>query len=284
MKHKNILWGVGGTSLHLSFLKDINFVVDDVWPKLSFFRKCFYEFYWRVMLRKPLQRVCYPSSILKSLATNNTILYLGDIFRREAIIPIASELGFELDKNLFEAFALSPALCSLRRQTVTTEDIKKKDYEDDDIKLAILAKMLPNNIHSICDVGCGQRKLMKIIPSSIKYVGFDYIQKADNIISVDLNKEEMPQINADCYLGCGILEFIDDVDGLLCQITKMRPLYIALSYSPREFSNISTQRSRVYHNCLYSHQITSTICSKGYFLKEFKRYESRQALYLYERC
>lgn len=281
---KTAIWGVSGTSMNLSFLKGVDYVVDDEWNRLTIFRRVFYEFYWRMMLKKPFSKVCFSSSKLKKDRDNVDILYIGDIFRREVIIPKAKELGFILDENMFEAFALSPALCARRRKNVTQEEINKKDYEDDDLKLSIMANMIPHDVTSICDVGCGMRKLMNMISPQMSYVGIDYIQQADNIINIDLNKDRIPEINSDCIFGCGILEFIDDVEGVLKKFARYKPKYFLLSYSPREFSNISTQRSRVYHNCIYSHQITSAICSNGYELSAFKRYESRQAIYLFKKC
>jgi len=280
---KKILWGARGTSLNLSFLDDIDFVVDDEWQRLPLLQKIKLEIYWRYILRKFFKRVCYPISYLSVCNPSEDVIFLGNIFRREDIMPIANGLGFQLDVNLYEAFDLSPALCKKRRESVTEKEINAKDYEDDYRKLCMMADMIPEDVQSLCDVGCGERKLLKLINSNVKYVGIDYLRKAENILNIDLNKTDIPNIDADCFFCCGILEFIDDPLKMLAQISLRSPKYIILSYSPREYSNISTRRSRVYHNCIYSSQIASTICSHGYELNHFKRFESRQALYVFSK-
>ena len=280
---RTALWGCSGTSLQLSYLKDVNCVVDDRWPCYRFSKKIAMELYWRFMLRKPFQRVCFSDAKLQFFDPNTDIVYLGDIFRREKVLPLIEKYGFKYDSNLFEAFCLSPSLCAKRRKDVSAKEIYHKDYESDNLKLSIMAGLIPEDVGSICDVGCGNRTLMKFLPHTVMYQGLDYKVKADNIINIDLNKDEMPLLKVDCFFCCGILEFLDDVEAFLKQCISCNPKYLLLSYNPREFSNISTIRSRVYHNCLYSHEIASIVCSKGYILSKFERYESRQAFYLFKR-
>ena len=281
----NYLYGVDGTSLDLSFMNNlINCVIDDKWSTLPIIKKIYYEIYWRLVLRKPFSRACFSLEHIKlKIKSDGDIIFLGNIFRREDVMPILNSLGFYKDKNLFEAFDLSPELCRIRRQSVTDEDIKRKDYENDDIKLSIMARMIPADVKSICDVGCGKRRLKHLLPPGISYIGIDYIQTADDIMTLDLNHDSLPEIITDCIFACGILEFVDDIDKCLNDLIKNKPKYVLLSYSPREYSRISTPRSNVYHNCLYSCQIVSDICSKGYVLTNYTRYESRQVILLFAR-
>lgn len=278
-----ILWGAAGSSFNLAFPKKIDCIVDEEWNNWTFFRKVKCELYWRCILKRPLRRACYSVKHLKKYNSEKDIIILGNIFNREKIIFIAEKLGYIPEKNLFEAFDLSPAYCKMQNDMVTKEEIQNKDYERDSLKLSLLCQMIPEDVQSVCDVGCGDKSMCSYMRQEIKYCGIDYICRAEDIILCDLNHEEFPEVRADCFFCCGILEFITDWKKFLNAIVVKNPKYILLSYSAREYSDYSTKRSRVYHNSIYSSEITSLICSQGYVLDEFKRYESRQVLYRFKR-
>lgn len=282
-KGKKILWGASGSSMNLSFLVDIDYVIEAEWERFNLFKKIFYELYWRIIFKRFFSKACYSLKKLKTCNPQNDIIFLGNIFKRESSIPILEQYGFIPDVNLFEAFDLSPTYCAIRRNGVTQEEIRLKDYENDELKLKIMSTMVPSEIKSICDVGCGSKKLLNYISSDINYCGIDYIQTGPDIINCDLNREKFPRISVDCFFCCGILEFITDWKTFLSELVALSPLYIILSYSAREYSSLSTTRSRVYHNSIYSSEIVSEICKFGYELDKFVRYESRQVIYRFKK-
>ncbi len=91
----------------------------------------------------------------------------------------------------------------------------------------MMSGMIPDDVCSIMDLGCGDGKLKKYLSDKIKYIGVDYCYRDENTIVCDMNKEELPDISVDMYYLAGIVMYIDDIKHLFHQMKRAK--YILLS-------------------------------------------------------
>jgi len=118
------------------------------------------------------------------------------------------------------------------------EDFEWQNFADDtyefDINMKLIeeiAKCIDPNDKSIVDLGAGGMHLKKYITSDSLYYPVDYKKRCDQTIVCDFNKKEFPNINADVYVLCAMLYYIDDPIWLLRQSANFtsRKIIIALN-------------------------------------------------------
>jgi|ERR1035437_3964253 hypothetical protein len=83
----------------------------------------------------------------------------------------------------------------------------------------IIASLLKDE-RSVVDLGCGPMHLERFLSREVKYIPVDVMRRDDRTIIVDLNKDELPTLDADCLVAGGVLEYIHDVPKLLSSISK----------------------------------------------------------------
>lgn len=118
------------------------------------------------------------------------------------------------------------------------EDFNWQNFSDDvyefDINMPLikeLATCIDKNDKSVVDLGAGGMHLKKFIPSDSLYYPIDYKQRCDQTVVCDFNKKEFPCINADVYVLCAMLYYLDDPIWLLKQSATFasRKIIIALN-------------------------------------------------------
>ena len=92
-----------------------------------------------------------------------------------------------------------------------------------------MASMIPLEVKSVMDIGCGDQKLRKYLRTDIEYYGLDYIDRGNNTIVCNLNKDEFPQISVDLYYLAGLLCYLDKPENLLKNIGKSTAKYVLIS-------------------------------------------------------
>lgn len=92
--------------------------------------------------------------------------------------------------------------------------------------------MIPDDVQSIMDIGCGDCKLKKYLPENIKYIGVDYCKREDNTIVCDLNIDKLPQQFVDMYYLAGVLPYVSDKEQLFSLMGNAK--YIILSAYPTD--------------------------------------------------
>ncbi len=100
-----------------------------------------------------------------------------------------------------------------------------------DERAAVMSSMIPEDVRSIIDFGCGNQRLKKYLNEDIQYIGLDYIYRGENTIVCDVNQDTLPSINADCAYMAGFLMYVKRMDSFFSQIATK---YILLSYEGHE--------------------------------------------------
>ena len=68
---------------------------------------------------------------------------------------------------------------------------------------------------AVVDLGCGMMELERYLPPTTTYVPVDVVWRDERTTIVDLNRQDLPDLGADCVAGLGILEYIFDLPKLL---------------------------------------------------------------------
>lgn len=95
-----------------------------------------------------------------------------------------------------------------------------------------LSTLIPDSVHSLMDIGCGEGYIRDFLPDDCKYFGVDYCKRSDDTIICDINKEPLPAIDVDAYYMAGSLCYVKDPFTFLRQLTKAQ--YNILSYIRKE--------------------------------------------------
>lgn len=100
-----------------------------------------------------------------------------------------------------------------------------------DERASVMAEMIPEDVYSLVDFGCGNQRLKDFLRSDVRYTGLDYISRGEGCIVCDVNKDILPQIEVDCAYMAGFLMYVKEPEKFLKQI---RTKYILLSYEGRQ--------------------------------------------------
>lgn len=100
-----------------------------------------------------------------------------------------------------------------------------------DERAFIMSSMIPEDVHSIVDFGCGNQRLKEYLREDIQYTGLDYVYRGQDSIVCDVNKDVLPEITADCAYMAGFLMYVKELKKFLSQI---RTKYILFSYEGRQ--------------------------------------------------
>ena len=95
----------------------------------------------------------------------------------------------------------------------------------------IMLSLLPKDVCSLMDFGCGNELCRELLSPNIKYYGLDMKRRNAETIVCDVNKEALPDIAYDCAYMAGFLYYIDNVPGFISKITSK---YILCSFIGRE--------------------------------------------------
>lgn len=133
--------------------------------------------------------------------------------------------GWKLHKNFYRY--------SQRATNWVTYEKNSQLIHDDQIvwemRAKEMAQMIPDDVNSIMDVGCGNRRLKKYLSSDIKYYGMDYLRQSEEVILCDFNREDLPNIVVDLYYMAGIVLYVNDIKKLFSQMINAK--YILLSHA-----------------------------------------------------
>ncbi len=107
--------------------------------------------------------------------------------------------------------------------------IERADFNQ---RAKMMAQLIPDDVRSVMDLGCGSAFLKNYISSDIQYYGLDYCERDSDTIVCDLNKEPLPDINVDMYYMAGLVYYIDDMEHFIAQMTNAK--YILFDYGGTE--------------------------------------------------
>ncbi len=87
------------------------------------------------------------------------------------------------------------------------------------IRIKFMSNLIDGLDKSVVDMGCGPMWLKQMISKDIDYYGVDYKPRDESTIVCDFNKYEFPKIYSDVYFVSGCLEYVDDYEWFVEQLT-----------------------------------------------------------------
>ncbi|MCR4647283.1 MAG: hypothetical protein K5695_18065, partial [Oscillospiraceae bacterium] len=96
------------------------------------------------------------------------------------------------------------------------------------VRASLMAKMIPADVRSLMDIGCGVCDLKKYIPAEIRYYGLDVCKRDEETLVCDLNCEPLPDVPVDLYYMAGLIYYINEPEKLLSQMQNAK--YILFDY------------------------------------------------------
>ena len=83
---------------------------------------------------------------------------------------------------------------------------------------------------AIVDIGCGLMALEAYLPRSTKYVPMDVIARDSRTIVFDINKAPIPVVDCDAAVMLGVLEYVEDITGVLSQLRAFPSSVISFNH------------------------------------------------------
>ena len=123
-------------------------------------------------------------------------------------------------------------------------DKEWKDFEKEDVtalsrkregwkkRAEFMASMIPNDITSIMDIGCGEGLIKEYLPKNVKYYGVDYCKRDEETLICDINNESLPDKRVDLYYMAGVIDYIIDVKKFIIQLKQAK--YVLISKTRNE--------------------------------------------------
>jgi hypothetical protein len=104
------------------------------------------------------------------------------------------------------------------------------DYDTNKLLIEHISRYIDPVTDSIVDLGAGNMNLRKHLSENTRYYPVDYKKRCEETIVCDLNKNEFPNINADTYVLCAMLYYIEKPIELIkkCAEYANRKIIVAL--------------------------------------------------------
>lgn len=198
----------------------------------------------------------YTIAKLKDESPDEVIIIIADSKYYKSISGQLNQMGFAENKHYFNGWHLSEHffLAIKENEWQRFEKADTFDKYNWNARAASMATLIPEDVHSIIDFGCGNQRLKNYLRPDIRYIGLDYIARDENTIVCDVNKESLPQIDADCIYMAGFLMYVKNLESFLKQINTR---YILLSYEGREvFDTFGIAQSRGMLPCIENYKNT----------------------------
>ncbi len=147
---------------------------------------------------------------------------------------------------------------------------KKIEYFNPEWKTRIqsMAQLIPESSQSVVDLGCGKMWLLDFLQDDIIYHPVDYQRRGPNTIIADFNKGQFPSIKADVFFVSGCLEYVDDYEWFIENITA-HGQHCILSYCSLEhFPDIEDRKQRCWVNHLQGSEVIQLFANHGFGLQQ----------------
>lgn len=135
--------------------------------------------------------------------------------------------GWKLDFNFYKVIGSDSSWITYEKQNDLS--ISDRSFEQ---RTKLMLDMIPKDVRSVMDLGCGVSFLKSLLSSDVQYYGLDICERENTSYVCDLNKEPLPDVCVDLYYMAGLVYYINDLDKLFMQMTKAK--YILFDYGGTE--------------------------------------------------
>jgi hypothetical protein len=162
---------------------------------------------------------------------------------------------------------------------------KEIEYFDEAWKerIQLMAGYIPPGTNSLMDIGCGRMWLREYLPASCKYYGIDYVNRGPGSVVFDLNQHEFPGFSCDVAFVSGCLEYIDDCEWLINNISGHNDKCI-ISYCTKDvFADPAERRRLFWKNDLTEQQLIALFEKNRMNLDAKDRTNTGNSIYVFRK-
>lgn len=123
-------------------------------------------------------------------------------------------------------------------------------------RILSMAQFIKPNEHVI-DLGCGQMWLKEYLPPGCQYTAVDYTARDAETIICDFNAYQFPEIEADVAFVSGCLEYVEDYEWFVKQISSRYKKCIISYCIVENFPNVSERIGKAWVNHLSQKDIVN---------------------------
>lgn len=138
--------------------------------------------------------------------------------------------GWKLNHNFYHLYFKDEKWTEFEKNNKNALTAQREGWKK---RAATMSELIPKEVKSILDIGCGECLLKEFIPDNVKYYGLDYCKRDENTIVCDLNKEQLPAyLDIDLYYMAGVIDYINDKTALFKQFQTVK--YVLMSKTRNE--------------------------------------------------
>jgi hypothetical protein len=183
-------------------------------------------------------------------------------------------------KNLFGR--ISTRLKSFLKKDINWQDIEYF-HENWKNRIEYMSEFIGSGT-SVMDLGCGKMWLKDYLPDRVKYIPVDYCKRSDETLMADFNKYQFPQVACDIMFISGCLEYINDPEWFLKQVTDHCKQKVILSYCLLEtYPDIKKRKEFFWKNNLTADYIKNEFNSTGFQTKR-QDIHNNNTIFVFAKC
>ena len=135
--------------------------------------------------------------------------------------------GWKLDFSFYKRYFGDSSWNNF--EEADSNGVDQKSYR---VRTGIMSSMIPADVTSVMDIGCGVCTLKSYLSPEIIYYGLDCTEREGAEFVCDINKEPLPDVRVDLYYLAGLVYYVDDLDKFISQLKKAK--YILFDYGGTE--------------------------------------------------
>jgi hypothetical protein len=131
----------------------------------------------------------------------------------------------------------------------------------------------------VCDIGCGNQVIRRLLAPGTKYLPADLIQRTEDTALCDLNKKELPEDylrQADTTTLLGVIEYVYDVPWVLHALKAFLGTLV-VSYNPSDMIDLN-RREKGWVNDYRLDELSQMIVEAGYILRNIDLVDQGQVV------
>lgn len=137
--------------------------------------------------------------------------------------------GWKLDSNFYHEVYADKGWQEFEQSDTNALKRQRQGWKD---RARTMSLLIPDDVKTLMDIGCGEELLKEFLCKDIKYYGLDYCERNKETIICDINKEKLPDIKVDLYYMAGIIDYVTDIPNFIKQLSRAK--YVVMSKTRNE--------------------------------------------------
>jgi len=210
---------------------------------------------------KPEELSGYPDAVI--------LIGLSDFVKEDTVKEIERTL---MDSGIVSGRVLRYSQFIRLFGAHTSESFEWQCFQDDlydfDVNLPLIRDLAIHIVpgdSSVVDLGAGGMNLRKLIPQHTAYFPVDFKRRCNETVVCDFNKREFPDINADVYVLCAMLYYIEDPTWLLEKVASFASKKIIVALNDKSLAgNPEAMQAGGFKNYMYFDDISELLARHGF--------------------